>query len=100
MKKKVYLLIASDSHMTKLYDKVVCVCDEEGLKNCIWEFLKRQGCGKIATKWQVSNIIEDKQLQSVYRDTDEDMYDFDTDSKIPELSLRIEEMDLNVVMPY
>jgi hypothetical protein len=99
--RKVYLLIASDSHMSKEYDKIVCISDERNLPGNVFAFLRVNRCSTDAAYALATDIFVNRlQLQNIYSEYNRENGKFIENSLIEDFTLRIEEKSLNEVETY
>lgn len=90
--KSVYLIIASDWHMMKNYDRILCISDEKSIRKNAKRILLNMGCSLMAANWQSAILEEEKEINNVYKSVDTDEFDFNFESRVDNFTLRIEEV--------
>ena len=97
----VFMLIASDSHMTKEYDEVISICDEEHIKSCAIEAMKNiGGVSYIAADIQSTDLEDSYSLDKIYTRYNSEEDELDEDSLVEEFTLRIKPVEMNEVSDY
>lgn len=100
MKQEIYMLIASDSHMSKEYDKVLSLCDEFHIKACAMKAMKDMGVSDIAADIQSTDLEESNSLDEIYTKYNSEKDEFDEGSLIDEFTLRVVSVKMNKVESY
>ena len=100
MKQEIYMLIASDSHMSKEYDKVLSICDEFHIKVCAIKAMKDMGVSEIAAYIQSIDFEESNSLDEIYTKYNYEEDEFDEGSLIDEFTLRVVPVEMNKVESY
>ena len=94
------MLIASDSHMSKEYDKVLSICDEFHIKVCAIKAMKDMGVSEIAAYIQSIDFEESNSLDEIYKKYNYEEDEFDEGSLIDEFTLRVVPVEMNKVESY